>query len=374
MSRREFNVFNLSFLDCICCGFGAVLLLFVMVNSRGEGAPVEAEPIVEVPEPSFVPDLSSEVNRLKDQVLQGRKNLVLARNTMEETVDELARTEGLSREVIDTLEQKKIELAEYEKDTIARTEHINKLKADVRALQQDNKRLEGGAQQVVETGSKVRQFVGDGQRQYLTGLKVGGNRILILLDSSNSMLGEKLVDVLVRRNLSDTDKVRSPKWRQAMRTVEWVAAQFPRDSQFQIYHFNETAQAVLTGTDGKWLRSGDPKQLNEAVFNTKRLVPKGGTSLQNAFKAARELQPAPDNIYLLTDGLPTMRERKGFKKRVTSKERFTYFNVAVGTAPRGVPINTILYPMEGDPLAAGAFWSLALKTNGSFITPSSDWP
>jgi len=69
-----------------------------------------------------------------------------------------------------------------------------------------------------------------------------------------------------------------------------------------------------------------------------------------------------------------MRDRKGFKKRVTGKERMTYFNVARGVVPRGVPVNTILYPMEGDPLAAGAYWSLALKTKGSFITPSSDWP
>ena len=25
--RREFEVFTLSFLDCICCGFGAIILL-----------------------------------------------------------------------------------------------------------------------------------------------------------------------------------------------------------------------------------------------------------------------------------------------------------------------------------------------------------
>lgn len=372
MARRQFNVFNLSFLDCICCGFGAVLLLFVMVNSRASG-PVDVPDPVPVPEPSFVPDLSSEVNKLKDEVLQGRKNLVLARNTMEEVVDELARTEGLSREVIETLEQKKIELATFEKDTIARKDHINKLKADVKAMEESNKRLEGGAQEVVQAGSAVRKFEGDGQRQYLTGLKVGGNRILILLDSSSSMLGEKLVDVLVRRNMSDADKMRSPKWRQALRTVEWVAAQFPQDAQFQIYHFSEEAKPVLPGNTG-WLRAGDSRQLNEAVFATTRLVPQGGTSLQNAFNAAKSMSPAPDNIYLLTDGLPTMSNRKGFKKRVTGKDRQAFFRVAVGVVPRGVPVNTILYPMEGDPLAAGAFWSLALKTKGSFITPSSDWP
>jgi len=30
--------------------------------------------------------------------------------------------------------------------------------------------------------------------------------------------------------------------------------------------------------------------------------------------------------------------------------------------------------MEGDPMAASAFWQLALSTNGAFIAPSEDWP
>ena len=28
--RRETEVFSLAFLDCICCGFGAVLLVFIL--------------------------------------------------------------------------------------------------------------------------------------------------------------------------------------------------------------------------------------------------------------------------------------------------------------------------------------------------------
>ena len=32
--RRQFNVFNLSFLDVICCGFGAVILFFMIINAQ----------------------------------------------------------------------------------------------------------------------------------------------------------------------------------------------------------------------------------------------------------------------------------------------------------------------------------------------------
>ena len=38
--RREFEVFTLSFLDCICCGFGAIILLLVVTEY---GDPVRLE-------------------------------------------------------------------------------------------------------------------------------------------------------------------------------------------------------------------------------------------------------------------------------------------------------------------------------------------
>jgi hypothetical protein len=30
--------------------------------------------------------------------------------------------------------------------------------------------------------------------------------------------------------------------------------------------------------------------------------------------------------------------------------------------------------MEGDPMAASAFWKLAIATRGAFLAPSKDWP
>ena len=32
--RREVQVFSLSFMDVICCGFGAVLLIFILTTGR----------------------------------------------------------------------------------------------------------------------------------------------------------------------------------------------------------------------------------------------------------------------------------------------------------------------------------------------------
>ena len=36
MARRPINVFGLSFLDCMCCGFGAVILVFMIISAKIE--------------------------------------------------------------------------------------------------------------------------------------------------------------------------------------------------------------------------------------------------------------------------------------------------------------------------------------------------
>ena len=47
---------------------------------------------------------------------------------------------------------------------------------------------------------------------------------------------------------------------------------------------------------------------------------------------------------------------------------------AVSGMARNIPVNVVLLPMEGDPMAASAFWKLAIATGGSYMSPSRDWP
>jgi hypothetical protein len=37
-------------------------------------------------------------------------------------------------------------------------------------------------------------------------------------------------------------------------------------------------------------------------------------------------------------------------------------------------VNVILFPMEGDPDAAPAYWLVNIRTGGSMMAPSEDWP
>jgi hypothetical protein len=362
MRRRSVNVFSLSFLDIITCGLGAIILLFVLVNAKSAAR-----------QKSITSDFHAEVDRLEYEVLEGKKDLIQARNTMEETETALVRTAGLSRRIIEILEQKKIELADSQKDTLATKAHVNKLKADLKSLEEELKRLRAGAKTQDDMGTRLLKFPGHGDRQYLTDLKMGGRRIFILVDASASMLDETIVGIIRRRNLSSKEKLRSAKWQQAVATVEWLTSQLPQTSKFQIYTFNETAAPLLDGTRGAWLDAGNVDRLNQAANQIRSVVPEKGTSLLNAITAMGAMKPAPDNIFLLTDGLPTMGSSKPWRKRVSANKRLSLFNEAVGKLPR-VPINIILYPMEGDPLAADAYWRLAKSTRGSFLSPSKDWP
>lgn len=362
MPRREINVFSISFLDCICCGFGAIVLLFVLINARARAERTEK-----------TEDLSAVVQQLQAELLEGRKDLIVARNTLQTTESERVETKGAADRIEKTLAERREELAQFENTTISRTQHVNRLKADIRALEEDYKRLKAAAAEG-EQGTRVKEVKGDGDRQYLTGVRVGGERILLLVDASASMLGEKLVDIIIRRNLPPERRRASPKWQKVVSTVDWVTSQFPSGSQFQIYTFHETAQALVDGTDGTWLECGDPEVLRKSMEALRQVVPDKGTSLHAAFDVLPRLKPRPDNVFLITDGLPTMPERKPGVGRVSAAARLRFFNDAIRSLPRDVPVNTILMVMEGDPMAAGAFWRLATMTQGSFFSPSVDWP
>jgi len=363
LKRKKLNVFSLSFLDIITCGLGAIILLFVLINAKSAAR-----------RDTVTSELRGETDRIAAEVLDGKKNLIELRNVLEKTRQELAQTQGLSRRVLEILKEKKIELADSDKDTLATEEHVNRLKADLKSLEEDVRRLRAGAKAQDELGNRLRPFPGQGDRQYLTDLKMGGQRIFILVDSSASMLDDTVVGIIRRRNLHEEEKLRSPKWQRVVATIDWLTAQLPAASKYQIYSFNETAAPLKADSAGVWLNAGDVEQLNQTVARMHKLVPQKGTSLLNAFDAIGQMNPAPDNIFLLTDSLPTMGAKKPWGKRVSGKKRLSLFEEAIRRLPFRVPVNIILYPMEGDPFAASAFWKLAKDTAGSFFSPSKDWP
>ena len=362
--RRPIEVFSMSFLDCMSCGFGAVILFFMIINAQVRQT-TEQDPT----------SLMSETKMLEVEILDGRKNLVLARNTIETLEDEKQTAEGQIAQIIALIEELRAELSTYDQDTLAKIERVEKLQSDIKSLEDEVKRLLSMAEEETE-GENIRVFddEGQGSRQYLTGLKLNGSRTLILVDRSASMLDDTIVNIIIRRNMSEREKLRSVKWRQVVASVDWLTAQIRPGAEFQIYMFNNRVEPVIKGSGGTWLRADDNTQLDEAVRVLQRTAPENGTNMHAAFAAARELEPRPDNIILLADGLPTMDEAVSSRATVTGRQRIRLFTDATRELPGGVPVNILLYPLEGDYEASILYWSLAFNTGGSMMSVSRDWP
>src|SRR5687768_5401243 len=127
--RRDTEVFSLSFLDCMCCGFGALVLFYTVISAQSGVERVRRNE-----------DLAAEINLLEEEVLEGYKNLVVLRNTLEKT--DLARVQASGRlaQLLQELERSRLEMASSSGDSLARREHIAKLKADIRSLEEGTRR------------------------------------------------------------------------------------------------------------------------------------------------------------------------------------------------------------------------------------------
>ena len=359
--RRESSSFNLSFLDIMFCGFGAVVLLVLLINSNTVSSRREVHE-----------DLRAEVMRLERKAEAGREYLVEVKNSLQQTDEEVVITRGRAERVLARIRELTEELANMQNRTLARKEHVNKLQSDLKTLDTTHRRM--GAEIKADRGRQVRRFEGEGNRQYLTGLKLGGRRILLLVDTSASMLDSSVVNVIRRRNMDDASKRLAPKWQQVRQTVSWLAANVPPSSSLQIISFATKPKSLAEASSLGWIAAADNTKVNGMIKRLNQETPGGGTSLENVFAAAASLSPRPDNIVLLTDGLPTQGKDRPRGSTVSGEQRVKLFERAIKKLPRNVPVNTILFPMEGDPLAAALFWKLAVDTRGSFFTPTSDWP
>jgi hypothetical protein len=344
----------------MCCGFGAVILVFMIISAK----------IQEVSDEKLE-GLESNRVRLESLAMAGERLLVQLRAQLAQITEQRATAGGIKNRLsMDVLAAEREFGGEKDRYLSAKA----KLEAHRKKLAELEKIKQASAAIPEQDGSQVRSIVSEGNRQYLTGLRMGGRHILILVDASASMLASTIVNVVRLRYLPDHEKLRSKKWQQVVGTVDWLTANIPSDSQFQIYTFNTVATPVLSEKGRGWIDVGDGSVLDEAVDRLRTTAPKNGTSLHSAFSVVATLSPRPDNVYLLVDGLPTHGASPPKGPTVSGRQRLKNFTRAIRNLPRGVPMNVILFAMEGDPYAPDSFWKLARTTRGSFMSPSLDWP
>lgn len=361
--RRETNVFSLSFLDIMSCGFGAVILIYITINHGTEtsGVQVDAETMAEVKKIEAVIETETE-------------NQVTLKNSLALVDEQIESTDRNIAEIVKSIEQLTLEITKNRDLSTTDVDEIEALKAELKVLQEEAETLSASIDAAEEQGQSLRAVTGEGDRQYLTGLNMGGRHILVLLDASTSMLDQTIVNIIRRRNLSPTEQRSSEKWQRGLRTVEWITANMPATARFQIVTFAEEATAVDQTSEGRWLSAETPQALENALNQLADLTPNGGSNLHAAFGAIENLDPLPDNVFLITDGLPTQGVRPAKGSLVSARDRLQHFTDALTTLNLTVPINVILLPMEGDPVASPSFWRLAQITGGAFLSPARDWP
>jgi hypothetical protein len=348
--RRQIELFSLSFLDCICCGFGAMLLLFVLMIGRNAGVTQ-----------AVVDEQKKTISVLKTQIDLEQRETGELRDRVQIQDQRLA-LEISNRDVT------KLDLTSLEDDLALMLQQRSSLQEELDRLLGDKKNLPK------QDEAPPIPIPNPQRRQYLTGFNFTGSYIVFMLEASGGMLGYTVDDALSKVGLPDDQKRKQEKWRRAITAVHWIIANLGPSQNYQILVFNKEAKPLLPNREDEWLEPLNRETTSEVIKKLEEIVPQGGANLERAFVEVRSLFPSVDTIVLLTDSLPTQSESVRYGSSSDDRDREEFFRAAIKQVPRQTPINTILFPMSGDPACPYLFWQLAESTKGSLISPAPSWP
>lgn len=160
--RRDIQVFSLSFLDCICCGFGAIILLFVLSKF--------AEPVIieEVKE-----DLQAVILRLEQEIFEIR-----------------GETQVFNRELTEKREQlstEKVKMARLQGDLSKLQGEFSSSKQNASVQNIIEGKLTRARQELTE---EMKRLLKDQPRRIdssIGGIPVDSEYIVFIIDTSSSM-------------------------------------------------------------------------------------------------------------------------------------------------------------------------------------------
>ncbi|HBH11055.1 MAG TPA: VWA domain-containing protein [Gammaproteobacteria bacterium] len=338
------------------CGLGAVVLVFMLVKYNTTDS---------VTEKDF---LKNDIQQLEEK-----------REELEITLQKLIDTYSVENQEIQSIQKR---IADQKKLLSNKDSNISQMKKDLAQLKKDIKDTK------VEKKTDTIKIENKGEENYILGLKVEGKKIVILLDASASMTNEKLINIIKVKNGSKEDKLKASKWLRTKKIIGWLLARLPASSEVMVIAYNDDIH-FLGGRN--WIGRGSSEDIQSILKDLAVLIPEGGTNLQKGLRTARNFKPT--NLYLITDGLPTIGESRfsglnpfatcnsllGKSSKISGECRIKLFQHSIyENMPPGVigtpRINVILLPIEGDPDAVNEYWAWSSATGGLLISPASDWP
>lgn len=365
--------FGLSFLDVLCCGLGAAVLLLLILK-RG-------------PADDSIPDdglLQSTIDELAVEVA-----------TKVETKTELEVQVGITRdEVTQTI-------TDMTEATNVQSDERERLLSAVQQVNEDRSELDGAQKRYAQAKAELEQKRIDaeakksqsGKRQ-VTGLFIRKDKVVIMLDASASMFSDNLVDIIRYRVSSPSVQMNAPKWVTAREAAKWAYRRIPDGADYAFLSYSEKPKSedgTLLTTSTKLSWSKKPQNVVPFNQNVDQVSPLGPTDLKSALGAVRRLVPKPNQVIVITDGLPTVPgntpllrmggcpnfPKKGTTVYLSPRCRMSIMNDARRFARatlQGVPIDVILLPLEGDSRAVHGYWLLSAESGGRLLSPASGWP
>jgi len=178
--RRDIEIFSLSFLDVICCGFGAIILLFVLSKF--------AEPriIEEVRQ-----DLQAEIIRLEEELVEIRGETAVLDRELNGQKEQLAKEEKKLARLQGDLSDIRGQFATSNQSAEVQNIIEGKLAKAMQELTEEMKRL------LKKQPQKIDRSVG--------GIPVDSEYIIFIIDTSGSM--QRNAWGLVQKKLAETLRV-----------------------------------------------------------------------------------------------------------------------------------------------------------------------
>jgi len=204
--RRDIEIFSLSFLDVICCGFGAIILLFVLSKF--------AEPVI-IDE--IRTDLQAEIMRLEQELHEIRGETTLRNRELTGQKEQLA----LEKEKLARLQG---DLSEIRGQFAAADQH-----AEVQNIIEA--RLARALQELTEEMKRLLQKQPKPVDSSVGGIPVDSEYIIFIIDTSGSM--QRNAWGLVQKKLAETLRV------------------YPRVKGIQV--MNDMGVYMFSQYAGKWI-------------------------------------------------------------------------------------------------------------------------
>ena len=348
--KRETEVFSLSFLDCICCGFGAVLLLFVLTVGKKSDTMIDIKAKTEEIIGQMENDIANKDSELKS--LQRSLTTIRERNSY----------------ATEQIEEKKKMQTELEDEFALLLAQLASTKEDLGKLLEDKESM---PMQEEEAPIPIPNAV---RRQYLTGFDIQGDHVLFLIEASGGMTDDVYEEAVKRQADSDEEKRNSPKWKRVKEGMTWMVANLKPDSLYKIILFNNEITPIESRYGIEWLDPMDADLNQEVIEKLDEVVPQGGANLEKALGMVDDLPIVPDRVVLIVDGLPTLADSYEGSEVLDSNDRINMFRVAKRALTYPHPVSVLLYPMKNDPGAAVHYWRLANDQGGAMVCPSKSWP